>query len=89
MYMIYSMYNNLSLPPPSLLISNYPTKRVEKDADGLEYGVLGSLELLNQATVAEQPVSAFAWSPDKMGLCAFVGFDQALRVGVVTKLNLY
>ena len=62
---------------------------MEKDEDGQEYGVCGSIELLNNATVGEQPISAFAWSPDKMGLCAFVGFDQALRIGIVTKLNLY
>lgn len=69
---------------------NYPAKRTKKDANNKEdEGVAGTVQLLNHATVAEQPVSAFDWSPDKMGLCAFTAFDQQLRIGIVTKLNQY
>jgi len=45
--------------------------------------------LLATAKVAEQPVSALSWNYDKEGLCAFTSFDQNIRVGIVTKLNLY
>lgn len=48
---------------------------------------MGTVELLNYAVVAQQPVAAFSWSPDKLGLCAFVSYDQSVRVGIVTKLN--
>ncbi|KAG5462788.1 MAG: hypothetical protein BJ554DRAFT_3535 [Olpidium bornovanus] len=49
-------------------------------------GVPGTVTLLNNAHVAEQPVAAFDWSADKLGLCVFASFDQTVRVGVVTKL---
>ncbi|KAI9207058.1 WD40-repeat-containing domain protein [Polychytrium aggregatum] len=66
----------------------YPEKRCKKDDAGEhEVGVMGSVELLNNATVAEQPVSSFDWNTDKPGLCVFSAFDQQLRVGIVTKLN--
>ncbi|KNE72142.1 hypothetical protein AMAG_16634 [Allomyces macrogynus ATCC 38327] len=50
---------------------------------------MGQVELLNNATVADQPVASFDWSPDKQGLCAFTAFDQTVRVGIVTRLNQY
>lgn len=52
-------------------------------------GVVGSVERIQTAHVAEQPIGAFDWSPDKMGLCCFAGFDQQLRVGLVTRLDQY
>lgn len=52
-------------------------------------GVTGSLERLQTANVAEQPVGAFDWNADKLGLCAFAGFDQAIRIGLVTKLDRF
>lgn len=68
----------------------YPNSRVKKDKDGKhDMGVTGSLERLQTAHVAEQPVGAFDWSPDKIGLCAFAGFDQAIRVGIVTRLDRF
>ena len=74
----------------SLYQYKYPAKRSSKDKDGkLDVGVPGTVELLQKANVAEQPVVAFDWSMDKQGLCAFTAFDQALRIGIVTKLNLY
>ncbi|KAJ1541078.1 hypothetical protein HK405_010910, partial [Cladochytrium tenue] len=67
---------------------NYPGQRVRKDAKGEhDEGVAGTIERLNHAAVAEQPVSGFDWSPDKTGLCAFSAFDQHVRVGIVTKLD--
>ncbi|KAJ3088171.1 hypothetical protein HK102_009399 [Quaeritorhiza haematococci] len=69
---------------------NYPQQRQKKEmnTDFIE-GVMGNVDLISSANVAEQPVAAFDWSPDKMGLCAFTAFDQAIRVGIVTKLNQY
>ena len=67
----------------------YPSKRAEKDANGIEKGVAGTLSTLNFADIADQPISAFNWNNSKMGLCAFTSFDQMLRIGIVTKLNSY
>ncbi|KAI8612714.1 WD40-repeat-containing domain protein [Chytriomyces sp. MP71] len=67
---------------------NYPSKRVKQDpTDKKDMGVAGTIELLNNATLAEQPISAFDWSPDKTGLCVFSAFDQQIRVAIVTKLS--
>ncbi|KAJ3320848.1 WD repeat-containing protein 92 [Blyttiomyces sp. JEL0837] len=67
---------------------HYPAKRCQKDAKAEhDVGVPGTIEKLNHATVAEQPVSSFDWSPDKLGLFVFSAFDQQVRVGIVTKLQ--
>ncbi|KAJ3359204.1 WD repeat-containing protein 92 [Allomyces javanicus] len=71
------------------LYNNYPKSRVAHDDENRAYGVMGQVELLNNATVADQPVASFDWSPDKQGLCAFTAFDQTVRVGIVTRLNQY
>ena len=68
--------------------SSYPAKRVAQDADGVDMGVSGSVNLLQNVTLSTQPISGFDWSPDKMGLCVATSFDQTLRVIIVTKLNL-
>ncbi|KAI9173232.1 hypothetical protein H9P43_007363 [Blastocladiella emersonii ATCC 22665] len=74
----------------SLYRYRYPApSRVAKDENGVPMGVIGSVECLNSAVVAEQPVASFDWSPDKQGLCAYTAFDQTLRVGIVTKLAQY
>ncbi|CAH1107622.1 unnamed protein product [Psylliodes chrysocephalus] len=67
----------------------YPDRRVEKDADGLPYGVPGELSSLQNATLSEQPITGFDWCIDKIGLAVSSAFDQTLRVLIVTKLNLY
>lgn len=67
--------------------SSYPPQRTKKGKDDVLEGVAGTLGLLQTASVSEQPVNAFDWSPDKMGLCAFTSYDQTVRVGIVTKLN--
>ncbi|KAJ3172541.1 WD repeat-containing protein 92 [Geranomyces variabilis] len=67
----------------------YPEQRSKKDAKGRDEGVAGTIEQINTASVAEQPVAAFDWSSDKQGLCVFAAFDQAVRVGIVTKLDQY
>ncbi|CAM9883692.1 dynein axonemal assembly factor 10 [Lampetra fluviatilis] len=65
----------------------YPAQRSRKDDDGHEAGVTGSVSLLQNMTVASQPVAGLDWSPDKQGLCACTAFDQTLRVLIVTKLG--
>lgn len=66
---------------------NYPVKRVDKDGDGVEEGVVGTVSLLQNVTLSTQPISGFDWSPDKLGLCVATSFDQTLRVLITTKLN--
>ncbi|PSN44725.1 WD repeat-containing protein 92 [Blattella germanica] len=66
---------------------NYPSKRVTNDGDGESIGVIGSLNLLQNITLATQPISSFDWSPDKEGLAVCSSFDQTLRVIITTKLN--
>ncbi|KAI8910989.1 WD40-repeat-containing domain protein, partial [Gorgonomyces haynaldii] len=74
----------------SLFKYNYPPSRVTKDKEGKhDIGVVGTVDKIQTAKVAEQPVGAFDWSNDKMGLFCFAGFDQAIRVGLVTKLERF
>lgn len=51
-------------------------------------GVAGTLELIQSTVVSTQPVCAFDWSPDRIGLAVCGAFDQAVRVVIATKLNL-
>jgi len=64
----------------------YPANRVRK-SDGEEFGVAGSLQYLQNSTIASQPICGLDWSSDKAGLCACVAFDQTVRILIVTKLN--
>ncbi|XP_075223991.1 dynein axonemal assembly factor 10 [Lycorma delicatula] len=66
---------------------SYPPNRV-KEYDGAKIGVMGSVQLLQNTVLSTQPVSSFDWSPDKLGLGICSAFDQAVRVIIVTKLNL-
>ncbi|KAJ1496035.1 hypothetical protein T484DRAFT_1760308 [Baffinella frigidus] len=61
--------------------------RVVKDEEGIETGVMGTVELLNSRNFSTQPINSFDWSNDKEGLCVFGSYDQSVRVGIVTKLN--
>ncbi|KAI5611585.1 WD repeat-containing protein 92, partial [Silurus asotus] len=65
----------------------YPEKRSEIDAEGVERGVAGTLNLLQNVTLSTQPIASLDWSPDKQGLCVCSSFDQSVRVLIVTKLN--
>lgn len=67
--------------------SSYPVKRVDKDDDGKDVGVVGSVQLLQNTNLATQPINSFDWSRDKMGLCVTTAFDQCLRILITTKLN--
>ncbi|XP_069464246.1 dynein axonemal assembly factor 10 isoform X1 [Ambystoma mexicanum] len=65
----------------------YPAQRTQKDSEGVEMGVPGSVALLQNVTLSTQPISSIDWSPDKQGLCICTSFDQTVRVLIVTKLN--
>lgn len=76
---------------------NYPAKRRKliKTPPAVEgqpekevaEGVMGKLTLLQNITLASQPIASLDWCREKMGLAVCVGFDQALRLLIVTKLN--
>ncbi|KAL7297268.1 hypothetical protein TKK_0009668 [Trichogramma kaykai] len=67
----------------------YPPKRKVQGADGIEEGVIGSLNLLQNNILSSQPISSLDWSTDKTGLGLITSFDQTIRVILTTKLNLY
>ncbi|XP_042238731.1 dynein axonemal assembly factor 10-like isoform X1 [Homarus americanus] len=66
---------------------SYPDSRSKKLDDGSEIGVVGESKPLQNATLTDQPITSFDWSPDKMGLSVCSGLDQAIRIVIVTKLN--
>jgi hypothetical protein len=66
---------------------HYPPKRSSKDENNEEVGVVGCVKSIQTATLAEQPIGAFDWSPDKSGLFSFISFDQQVRIGMVTKIS--
>lgn len=65
----------------------YPAQRSKKDADDVDMGVAGTVNLLQNVTLSTQPIGSLDWSPDKQGLCVCTAFDQTVRVLIVTKLN--
>lgn len=50
-------------------------------------GISGNLEKLQECQIAEQPISAFDWSPDKLGLAVSTAFDQKVRLLAFTNLD--
>ena len=50
-------------------------------------GKSGRLEKVQDCQVAEQPISGFDWSPDKLGLAVATAFDQKVRLLAFTQLN--
>lgn len=72
-----------------IFLSIYPLKRVTVDSDEIPYGVAGELQQMQNCTLSDQPITAFDWCPDKLGLAVCSAYDQTLRVLITTKLNLY
>lgn len=68
---------------------SYPEERSIKDKEGIERGVAGTVEMLNQKELSTQPVISFDWHMNKTGLCVFACLDQTCRVAICTKLHLY
>jgi len=69
----------------------YPASRVEEklsESGSTERrGVIGQVELVQRQIVASQPISSIDFHPDKCGLAVMSGYDQAVRVVLMTKLN--
>merc|ERR1719510_1619806 len=65
---------------------NYPEKRTEKLEDDSVQGIVGHVEKLQESALGDQPLSGFDWSRDKTGLAVCTGFDQKIRLVIVTKL---
>eukprot|EP00887_Chlorella_sp_A99_P000337 scaffold13.g337.t1 len=73
----------------SLLKYHYPNQRQIKDPETQQpMGVVGSTELICDRQLSSQPIASVDWSPDKPGLFAAAAFDQCVRVGLVTKIEL-
>jgi hypothetical protein len=51
-------------------------------------GVAGTLELMAENKLTEQPITGFRWNSEKTGLFCCTALDQCVRVGMVTKLHL-
>ncbi|CAE8711058.1 unnamed protein product, partial [Polarella glacialis] len=68
---------------------SYPEERSIKDKEGIDRGVAGTVEMLNQKELSSQPVISFDWHMNKTGLCVFACLDQTCRVAICTKLHLY
>ena len=70
---------------------NYPTSRFEEitteKGTKERRGIIGNVELVQKQIVATQPISSVDFHPDKCGLAVMSGYDQAVRVVLVTKLN--
>ena len=61
--------------------------RVADAADKQPCGVAGSVESVARAEVSTQPICAFDWSPDRLGLFACAALDQSVYVGIATNLQ--
>ena len=59
------------------------------DENGLEMGVIGSVQTLNTKKVCELPVVSFDWSPDKLGLGVLSSVDQHVKVCLITNLKQF
>lgn len=68
---------------------HYPANRSIKDQDGLDMGVTGRVELLNEKVIAQQPIVGLDFNQDKLGLACTCSLDQKCSVIIATKLNLY
>lgn len=70
---------------------NYPANRVEEivteSGTKEKTGVVGDVELIQNQIIATQPISSLDFHPNKCGLSVMSGYDQAVRVVLVTKLN--
>jgi WD40 repeat protein len=65
----------------------YPPERSLKDEKGVPKGIAGTIEELNRVKVGDQPINALDWHKQREGLLACAGFDQCIRIMLVTKLG--
>jgi len=66
---------------------SYPNQRKMKDEHGYEYGIPGTVQLLQTKNFSTQPICSMDFSSDKEGLVVMGSFDQSIRVAVMTKLD--
>ena len=69
----------------SLALWRYAASQEADDEEEEDKGP--TAEKLQDVELGEQPVSCFAWSPDKLGLGLCTAFDQRIRTVIVTQLN--
>lgn len=74
----------------AVLLYSYPEQRSITDPQtGLQRGIVGSQQTLNDSEVSSQPIVDWSWHPQKTGLAVCASLDQTIRLTVVTKLSLY
>ena len=68
---------------------NYPSQRQVQDLNGKPKGVPGTVTQLNQKDISTQPIDAYDWNTDKLGLAVLTALDQTLKVMITTRLNTF
>lgn len=68
--------------------SSYPDQRVKKDANDLEMGVIGSVSMLQNASLSTQPITSFDWSPDKVSDVYLILYNSSLLLVIHVSLIL-
>jgi len=61
-------------------------QRVVKDEEGIETGVMGTVELLNSRNFSTQPINSFDWSNDKVPPSTTLQTTQRQTDGVCSQL---
>lgn len=65
----------------------YPSKNYIKNKNGKKEGVIGSVELINETQITNQPINSWNWNKHKNGLACMTSLDQSIKVIIVTKLD--
>lgn len=65
----------------------YPKKTNQNNLEENSFDTSCRLEKLQECQIAEQPIAAFDWSPDKIGLAVSTAFDQRVRLLAFTNLD--
>jgi len=72
----------------SVKLLKYNCADNKKNSNETKYpNIPGCIEKLQESQLSEQPISAFDWSPDKLGLAVSTSFDQKIRVLAFTNLE--
>ena len=64
-----------------------PGHRVMIGRDGANVGTPGQLRSVTSVQMSDRPLTSFHWSGDRPGLGVATGFDQKIRVMVVTNVT--
>ena len=63
-----------------------PGHRVMIGRDGTNVGTPGEMKPVTSVQMSDRPVTSFHWSGDRPGLGVATGFDQKIRVLMVTNI---